>query len=81
MTLSDLVSEIFSDTKHRAVSLRQLSFLLTNLGSGPRLTDTLRITKLRSSIAERDIFKNIEILKCLKTKFCSAYTKFKRECQ
>jgi len=30
MTLSDLekFSEIFNDTKHRAVSLRQLSFLL-----------------------------------------------------
>jgi len=33
MTLSDLewLSEIFSDTKHRAVSLRQLSFLFSLL--------------------------------------------------
>jgi len=27
MTLSDRLSEIFKDTKHRAVSLRQLTFL------------------------------------------------------
>jgi len=26
-TLSDLISEVFNDTKRRAVSLRQLSFL------------------------------------------------------
>jgi len=35
MTLSDLewLSEIFNDTKHRAVSLRQLSFLFTYIES------------------------------------------------
>jgi len=40
MTLSDLerLSEIFNDTKHRAVCLRQLSFLYFFLGESRALT-------------------------------------------
>jgi len=50
MTLSDLewLSEIFSDTKHRAVSLRQLSFLF-----GYLYRRVVKILKVPSSVREQ----------------------------
>jgi len=62
MTLSDLerLSEIFNNVKHRAVSLRQLSFLFFTLRQ--RLAADIMLSTVRYKICKHNILRTNELI-------------------